>query len=64
MSIWARIGVTIILMVLLSFLAGIVWSSIFASQIPSYISGFVGGLVAIPAWEILKKFKATPDKKM
>lgn len=64
MSIWARIAVTVILMVLFSFLAGVLWSSIFSTQIPSYISGFVGGIVAIPVWEILEKFKTKPDKKM
>jgi hypothetical protein len=63
MSIWARIAVTIILMVLISFLAGIVWSNLFSSQIPSYISGLIGGLVAVPAWEILERFKAAPEKK-
>ncbi|MEJ2133811.1 MAG: hypothetical protein P8X86_01050 [Desulfofustis sp.] len=64
MSIWARIAVTIILMVLFSFLAGVVWSSMFSTPIPSYISGFVGGIVAIPVWEILEKFKTKPDKKI
>ncbi len=64
MSIWARIAVTVILMVLFSFLAGVLWSSMFSTQIPSYISGFVGGIVAIPVWEILEKFKTKPDKKM
>ena len=63
MSIWARIAVTIILMVLFSFLAGIVWSSLFSSQIPSYISGFIGGIVAIPVWEGLQRFKAKPEIK-
>ena len=61
MSIWARIAVTIILMVLFSFLAGLLWSSLFTDQIPSYVSGFVGGLVAVPVWEILEKFKAKPE---
>ena len=62
MSIWARIAVTIILMVLFSFLAGVLWSSLFSSQIPSYISVFIGGIVAIPVWEILERFKAKPEK--
>jgi len=60
MSIWARIGVTIVLMVLFSFLAGLLWGKLFSNQIPSYISGFVGGLTAVPVWEILEKFKAKP----
>lgn len=63
MSIWARIGVTIVLMVLFSFLAGLLWGKFFSNQIPSYISGFVGGLTAVPVWEILEKFKAKPTAK-
>ncbi len=63
MSIWARIAVTIVLMVLISFLAGVLWSNLFSTEIPSYISGLVGGIVAIPVWEILEKFKAKPEKK-
>lgn len=62
MSIWARIAVTIVLMVLISFLVGVVWRSVFSAEIPSYISGFVGGIVAIPVWEILQKFKPKPEK--
>lgn len=63
MSIWARIAVTIVLMVLISFLAGVLWSNLFSSQIPSYISGFIGGIVAVPVWEILERFKAKPENK-
>ena len=63
MSIWARIAVTLVMMVLISFLAGVLWSKLFSAQIPSYIAGLVGGVVAIPVWEILEKFKPTPEKK-
>lgn len=63
MSIWARIAITIVLMMLFSFLAGLLWSKLFSHQIPSYISGIVGGLTAVPVWEILEKFKAKPAEK-
>lgn len=63
MSIWVRIAVTIVLMMLFSFLAGLVWSKLFGHPIPSYISGFVGGLTAVPVWEILERFKAEPTAK-
>jgi hypothetical protein len=29
---------------------------------PSYISGVIGGLVAVPAWEILKRYKPKGEK--
>ena len=45
------------------FSCGVLWSKLFSAQIPSYIAGLVGGVVAIPVWEILEKFKPTPEKK-
>lgn len=64
MTIWVRILVTIVVMLVVSFLAGLLWQSIFGgTQIPSYMSGLIGGLAAIPVWEILQKFKADPHKK-
>jgi undecaprenyl pyrophosphate phosphatase UppP len=57
MSIWARIIVTILMMVVISFLAGALWNSTFHHPIPAYAAGLIGGLVAVPVWEILKKFK-------
>ncbi len=62
MTIWVRIFITIVLMVLISFLAGLFWETMFTKPIPSYISGFIGGLVAVPVWEILEKFKAKSAK--
>ena len=60
MSIWARILITIILMVSISFIAGLIWGSLTNNAIPSYFAGFVGGIVAVPVWEILEKFKQKP----
>lgn len=57
MTLWARIVVTLILMVSISFIAGLMWGKLFNITIPSYISGLVGGIVAVPAWEILKRFQ-------
>jgi uncharacterized membrane protein len=62
MKVWARIVVTLILMVSVSFIAGLLWGRMFNHTIPSYISGLVGGMVAIPVWELMKKFK--PKKEM
>ena len=39
------------------YLASIVWLFFFAATIPSFISGIVGGLAALPVWEGLKKLK-------
>ena len=41
MTIWVRIGVTIALMILGSFLAGWLYNSLLGAHIPSYISGII-----------------------
>ena len=63
MNIWLRLLITFILMLFISFLAGRLWLALFNHAIPSYISGVIGGLVAVPAWELLKKFKPKTEKK-
>jgi hypothetical protein len=62
MNIWLRLLITFLLMLFISFLAGKIWWALFNHIIPSYISGVIGGLVAVPAWEALKKFKPKIEK--
>jgi hypothetical protein len=55
MPLWQRLGITLISMLLASFVAGLLWHAAFNFEIPSYLSGAVGGLAALPAWEFLKR---------
>jgi len=43
-------------------IAGVIWGSVMSFVMPSYISGVIGGLVAVPAWEILKRYKPKSEK--
>ena len=45
-----------------SFILGVFWRSIFNVPLPSYLAGIVGGLTALPVWEILKKIKPNEKK--
>lgn len=64
MTFWVRLIVTIVLMVAISYLVSLLWQAVLGgAHMPSYISGLIGGLVGIPVWEILQKFKADPSKK-
>ena len=63
MTVWVRLAITVAVMVLVSFLAAWLWNSLLGVNIPSYISGLIGGLIAIPVWEILQKFKQEPHSK-
>lgn len=54
MSLGKRVVFTLIAMVAASFLVGLLWRGTFDARIPSYLSGFVGGVFAIAAWEFFR----------
>jgi hypothetical protein len=55
MALWQRLAVTFAAMLLTSIVAGLLWHWIFTADIPSYLSGIVGGVTAVPTWEFLKR---------
>ncbi len=57
MPIWQRLLITLVVMLLTSYLVGLFWHWIFSSDIPSYLSGAVGGLSAVPTWEFLQRIR-------
>jgi ABC-type sugar transport system permease subunit len=57
MPFWQRLLITIAVMLVVSFLVGLLWRWIFNADIPAYLSGAVGGLSALPAWEFLKRVR-------
>lgn len=54
MTIWQRLLITLIVLVLASFVAGLVWRDLFDARIPSYLSGIIGGITALAVWELLR----------
>ncbi len=62
MPLWLRLLITLAIMLLTSYVAGLIWHWAFNAEIPSYLSGVVGGVTAIPAWEILKR--VGPSRKV
>jgi hypothetical protein len=62
MPFWQRILITVVAMLVVSFAVSLIWRSIFNILMPSYLSGIVGGLTALPVWEFLKRIKPK-DKK-
>jgi hypothetical protein len=63
MPIWQRLLITLALMLITSFAAGILWHAVFNTDIPGYLSGAVGGVTAIPAWEFLKRVGPKRERK-
>lgn len=60
MPFWQRLLITMTAMLLASFVAGLFWQGIFNAVIPGYLSGIVGGLAALPVWELLKRINTKP----
>lgn len=54
---WQRLLITIVAMVAASYLVGLLWQAIFNFALPSYLAGLIGGLVALPVWDLLKRVR-------
>jgi len=55
MKLWQRLLITLIVILVVSFIVGLIWASLFSVRFPTYLSGVIGGLVAVPVWELLKR---------
>ena len=62
MAFWQRLLITVLVMLVTSFIVGTIWRSTFNMIIPSYIAGVIAGLAALPVWEFLKKIKPKNEK--
>ena len=62
LPIWQRLPVTVGMMLLASYLAGLLCQGVFSIPIPSYVAGAIGGLAAIPTWDFLKRIKPSQQK--
>ncbi len=57
MTFGKRLLITLAVMVIASFVVGLIWRGAFDARIPSYLSGLAGGLSALAAWEFLRSKK-------
>jgi hypothetical protein len=57
MPLWQRLLITLAVMLLTSYLVGLLWQWAFNTGIPSYLSGAVGGVTAVPTWEFLQRIR-------
>jgi len=63
MVFWQRLLITVVIMLVTSFVAGIIWRSLFNMVMPSYLAGIIGGLTALPVWELLRRIKPKTEKE-
>jgi uncharacterized membrane protein len=52
---WQRLLITLVVMLVTSFIAGLLWRGVFNTDMPSYLSGVAGGISAVLTWEFLKR---------
>lgn len=57
LPLWQRLLATIIVMLIASYLAGLIWHSIFGIPLPSYVAGLIGGLAGIPVWDFMRRIR-------
>jgi hypothetical protein len=57
MPLWQRLLITIGVMLLASYIAGFIWHWLLRAEIPSYLSGAIGGLTALPTWELVRRIR-------
>jgi glucose-6-phosphate-specific signal transduction histidine kinase len=54
---WQRLVITIAAVILASGLLGLAWQAMFNFSLPAYLAGLVGGLAALPIWDLLKRIR-------
>ena len=59
LAFWKRLLIMMFAVLSVSFIAGLVWRQVFgfASELPSYVAGLIGGMAALPTWEVLKRIR-------
>lgn len=55
MPLWQRLLLTVAAVILAGLLAGQLWHGLFGLRLPGYLGGIIGGLVALPVWEFLRR---------
>jgi ABC-type sugar transport system permease subunit len=55
MPLWQRLLITIVAMLVVSFVVGLIWKWLFNAALPDFLGGLVGGMAALPVWEFMKR---------
>lgn len=58
MAPWQKLLITFTVVVLASFVAGLLWHRILNTDIPTFMIGVVGGITAAAAWRLLNGVSA------
>jgi len=61
MPFWQRLLVLLIAILIVSFLFNQIWQYLVGFVLPAYITGVIGGLTAVPLWDLLKRIQPKID---
>ncbi len=61
LPLWQRLLITVIVMLITSYVVGLAWEAVLGFKLPSYVAGVVGGLAALPIWDLLARIGGTDD---
>jgi len=57
LPLWQRLLITVLVMLGASYVAALLWNAVLGFALPSYLAGLVGGLAAIPVWDLLQRIR-------
>jgi hypothetical protein len=59
---WQRLLLTVLVMLVTSYLAGLLWQNVMGFPLPSYAAGVIGGLAALPLWDFLRRIRPSQSE--
>ena len=57
MPFWQRCLILLLAVIAVSFIIDLILHYALGISLPTYISGVIGGLTAVPVWDLLKRIK-------
>ncbi|MGD1877377.1 MAG: hypothetical protein ACFB13_07745 [Kiloniellaceae bacterium] len=57
LPLWQRLLITVLVMLVASYDARMIWEADFGFALPPNVEGLIGGLSAIPVWDLLQRIR-------
>jgi uncharacterized membrane protein YhdT len=62
MPFWHRAGITLLVIVVASWVVVTLIEAMIGWRLPGYLAGVVGGVAGVPAWEMLRRVQPKSKK--
>jgi Na+/glutamate symporter len=57
MPFWQRAGITLLAIVVVSWVVVTLIEALIGVRLPGYVAGVIGGIAGVPAWELLRRVR-------